>query len=198
VAAVAGPGLIRAQAEARSVAAAWSGTALTGPGASTSAVIGVLGTHDVVHIAAHGRHEHENPLFSSLRLADGPLFAHELDSTSRVASCVMLSACEAGLSTSRPGNETLGLTSVLLQLGTRSVLAGVARVADEVAADVMEQTHRLMAGGLDSAASLAQAQLTVGTDRAPAPFVCFGSSYAAPLERWRPAFTISRTRSSAV
>lgn len=180
VASVAGPGLTRADAEARTIAGTWSGTAMTGSDASAGAVTKVLGTYDVVHIAAHGRHEPENPLFSSLRLVDGPLFAHELDSTTRMASCVVLSACEVGLSTWRPGNEALGLTNVLLQLGARSVLAGVARVADDVAAEVMEHMHQLMAAGVDSAAALAQAQVAAARDDAPAPFVCFGSSWAAP------------------
>ena len=180
VASVAGPGLARADAEAQTIAGTWSGTAMTGSGASTGAVTTVLGTHDVVHIAAHGRHESENPLFSSLRLVDGPLFAHELDSTPRMASCVVLSACEVGLSTLRPGNEALGLTNVLLQLGARSVLAGVARVADDVAAEVMESVHRFMAAGVDSATALARAQVAAGRDDAAAPFVCFGSGWAAP------------------
>jgi CHAT domain-containing protein len=180
VASVAGPGLARADVEAQTIAGTWSGTAMTGSGASTGAVTTVLGTHDVVHIAAHGRHEPENPMFSSLRLVDGPLFAHELDSTPRMASCVVLSACEVGLSTLRPGNEALGLTNVLLQLGARSVLAGVARVADDVAAEVMESMHRFMAAGVDSATALARAQVAAGRDDAAAPFVCFGSSWAAP------------------
>lgn len=34
-----------------------------------------LTTNDVVHIAAHGTHNQDNPLFSSIRLACGPLFA---------------------------------------------------------------------------------------------------------------------------
>ena len=137
-------------------------------------------TDDGVQLAARGRHRPEGPLFSSLRLVDGPLFAHELESTTRMASCVVLSACEVGLSTWRPGNEALGLTNVLLQLGARSVLAGVARVADDVAAEVMEQIHRLMAGGVDSASALAQAQVAAGRENAAPPFVCFGSSWATP------------------
>ena len=180
VASIAGPGLTRADAEAGTIADTWSGTLMTGQRASTSAVTAVLGTHDVVHIAAHGRHEPDNPLFSSLRLADGPLFAHELDSTAQMASCVVLSACEVGLSTLRPGNEALGLTSALMQLGARSVLAGVARVADDLAADVMERMHRLMTAGADSATALARASVATGRDDEVTPFVCFGSSWTAP------------------
>ncbi len=109
------------------MAATWPGArVLTGAEATTAAGREALATADVVHVAAHGTHQQESPLFSSLRLTDGPLYAYELDAESGVAACVALSACEAGLATVRPGDEGLGLTSVLLHLGARSILAGVA------------------------------------------------------------------------
>ena len=86
-----------------------------------------------------------------------PLFAHELDQTARTPDHVVLSACELGLATVRPGDEALGLTSVLLHLGTRCVVAGVARVGDEAAAETMADYHARLAGGADSAAALAAA-----------------------------------------
>ena len=128
----------------------------------------------VVHVAAHGVHQTENPLFSSLRLADGPMFAHEMDQTARTPEHVVLSACELGLATVRPGDEALGLTSVLLHLGTRSVVAGVARVGDDLAAETMIAYHERLASGQDSAAALADA---TSASRTPVPFVCFGASY---------------------
>jgi CHAT domain-containing protein len=129
----------------------------------------------LVHVAAHGRHQTENPLFSSIRLADGPLFAYELD---RAAPHVILSACELGLATIRPGDEALGLTSVLLQLGSRCVVAGVARVHDDVAAEVMARYHRGLSAGRDSAEALAAA-LPERLDH-PAPFTCFGAPWRNP------------------
>jgi CHAT domain-containing protein len=133
-----------------------------------------LATADLVHVAGHGLHQQESPLFSSLRLADGPLFAYELDADGRSAPCVVLSACEAGLATVRPGDEGLGLTNVLLHLGSRSVLAGVARVRDDVAARVMERVHVSMAGGTRSATALATA---LAAEDEPAPFVAFGADW---------------------
>ena len=73
----------------------------------------------------------------------------QLDAGDQPAPCVVLSACEAGLATVRPGDEGLGLTSVLLHLGSRSVLAGVARVRDDVAARVMERARTVVDGGRD-------------------------------------------------
>jgi hypothetical protein len=190
VVAVAGPDLPRAGAEARQVAASWrtrprravgteSGSppprTLVGRGAHRDAFLAAMTSSSVVHVAAHGVHQTESPLFSSLRLADGPVFAYELD---HAPDHVILSACELGLSTVRPGDEALGLTSALLQLGTRCVIGGVARVADEVAHSVMTAYHRDVARGADAADALAAA--TAASER-PAPFVCFGASWSAEL-----------------
>ena len=112
----------------------------------------------MLHVAAHGTHRHDSPLFSSLRLADGPLYAYELDPDQGMPACVTLSACEAGLATLRPGDEGLGLTHVLLHLGVASVTAGVARVRDDVAAATMQRVHEEMAAGATSAEALALAQ----------------------------------------
>ena len=175
VVAVAGPGLTRAEEEAELVRRTWpSARLLRRDRASTAAVADALGHADVVHVAAHGSHQQDSPLFSSLRLADGPLFAYELDAGGVPAPCVALSACEAGLATLRPGDEGLGFTSVLLHLGSVSVLAGVARVGDEVAARVMARVHQGLAGGAPSAQALADA---LAEEDEPAPFVAFGASW---------------------
>jgi hypothetical protein len=175
VAVLAGPGLHRAEDEAKRVRGAWPTAGLhVGADATTSVLRRVLSEADLVHVAAHGTHQQESPLFSCIRLGDGPLFAYELDARRDGASCVVLSACEAGLATVRPGDEGLGLTSVLLHLGCRSVLAGVARVADDLAARVMERVHLAMADGTDSASALAAA---VADEGEPTPFVSFGGTW---------------------
>jgi CHAT domain-containing protein len=139
-----------------------------------------MASTNLLHVAAHGLHQPENPLFSSLRLADGPVFAHELDRLGRAPEHVVLSACDVGLATIRPGDEALGLASVLLHLGTRSVIAGVARVGDEVAEQTMLEYHARLAGGADSSVALAAALAEVDSDVVP-PFVNFGASWAPNL-----------------
>lgn len=178
----AGPGLVSAAAEVADVTRAWEGShpvaQHTGQGATRQRLAAALGSATVLHVAAHGSHQRQNPLFSSLDLVDGPLFAYEVGDTT-VAPHVVLSACELGQATSRPGDEALGLTRVLLQLGTQCVVAGVSRVGDDRAHAVMADYHRRLAGGDDSATALAAA-----TERGvPVPFVCFGSSWRAVPER---------------
>ena len=178
VVALAGPGLHESEKEARGVATTWSGAELLpGDDATTAAARSALSRADVLHVAAHGTHRHDSPLFSSLRLSDGPLYAYELDPAQGMPGCVTLSACEAGLATLRPGDEGLGLTHVLLHVGVASVVSGVARVRDDVAAVTMQRVHDEMAGGATSAEALAVALAESLDGPAPAPFVGFGAAW---------------------
>lgn len=178
VVALAGPGLRLAEHEVLDVVAAWPrGRALSGPRADVAAAAEALRSAEVVHLAAHGRHEADNPLFSSLRFADGPLFAHELDGGTLPGSTVVLSACEVGRATVRPGGESLGLASVLLRLGADAVIAALAPVRDDVAARLMPQLHRHLAAGRPPAEALA---LTgAGLDE-PLAFSCFTATALGP------------------
>jgi tetratricopeptide (TPR) repeat protein len=178
VAPIAGPDLARAADEVEQIGRIWGDRAaeVTVKGRPED-LVRVLAECSVVHVAAHGEHQAENPLFSSIRLADGSVFAYELEQRPLAAEHVVLSACELGQATIRPGDEALGLTSVLLHLGSRSVISGVARVHDEVAAEVMVGYHRSLAAGMDSARALAESCARTGA--IPAPFVCFGAAWSA-------------------
>lgn len=174
-----GPGLHAATDEAARVAELWvpharSSRAHLGVDATRDRLSEALATSTVVHVAAHGSHMKQNPLFSSLELADGPLFAYEI-ADRQVAPHVILSACELGQATTRPGDEALGLARVLLQLGSQCVVAGVAQVADDQAGQVMADYHTRLAAGDDSATALAAATATGPY----VPFICFGSSWRA-------------------
>jgi hypothetical protein len=102
VEAFSGPGLGTATDEADSVATIWQPTAEVSlshrdGSATRDRLAAALVADTVVHVAAHGSHIRQNPLFSSLELADGPLFAYEI-ADRRVAPHVVLSACELGRS----------------------------------------------------------------------------------------------------
>jgi tetratricopeptide (TPR) repeat protein len=171
--AAAGPGVKHGTEEAHAVGRQWAGaTVLTGEHAVTEHVRAALATHDVVHLATHGQHDADNPLFASIDLADGPLFAHELDGTPLPGSVVILSSCEVGGSTQVLGGEVLGLTSVLLRLGARAVIASVAKLSDELAARVMPRLHAHLRETDDPEAALAAALKDVAE---PVPLVCFSS-----------------------
>ena len=175
---MAGPDLRLAGAEVEEVVGRWEGArALRGPEATTQSACQALVAGDLVHVSAHGRHRSDSPLFSSVRLHDGSLYAHEIDPGAGLAGCVVLSACDAGLATTRPGEEMLGLAQVLLHLGARSVVAAVARVNDEVSARVMADLHTRLAQGKDVSTSLAEAQHESLERRSPAAFVSYGAAW---------------------
>ncbi len=178
VAALAGPGLQLSGSEVAGVAASWAGGVGTDSAHGSAAGLAqALVDHDLVHIAAHGHHNRDNPLFSSIRMADGPLYAYDVPPDEPVAGHVVLSACDLGLATPRSGGEVLGLTAALLRIGARSVVSSVSRVDDTTAYETMLRYHRLLADGFDSPTALAEA-LDGDVDH-PAPFVCFGSPWAA-------------------
>jgi tetratricopeptide (TPR) repeat protein len=180
VAALAGPGLRRAVAETDQVAALWS--AWTGSeadrGADSKALKRALDRDTVVHVAAHGTHERQNPYFSSLQLADGPVFAHELPRPV-FSTHVVLSACDVGQSDLRPGDEPLGLTAALLSLGVRSVVAAVAPVPDAVAEVAMVDYHRQLADGIPASVALAQTLVRHPGARA---FCLYGSDWTTQIQ----------------
>lgn len=168
-----GPDLPHAAAEVQAAAGSWPGArVLTGEQASVDAVLASLDQTWLVHLAAHGVHEAANPLFSAVHLADGPLFGHDLDTVPALPHHVVLSACDLGRVTQRATDEVLGLTAAFLQGGTVCVLASVARVADDVAADVLVAYHRALREGAAPAHALAAAS----AEHEAAPFVCFGAA----------------------
>ena len=144
-------------------------TTLLGAAATSAAARAALGAVGIAHLAAHGRHQAENALFSTLELADGPMLGYDLQQLPRTPAMVVLSCCDLGLTDIRPGDETLGMVTALLSAGSATVIANVARVADDTAADTMISYHRAIAAGQLPAGALAQAvQDATG-------FVCFGA-----------------------
>ena len=181
VAALYGPGLSRTGPEIRAVRAAWS----QGPPdvdvtpATSEDVLHALGSARVVHLAAHGVHEAQSPLFSSVEMVDGPVFAHEFPRPV-AAEHVSLSACDVGQFSTRPGDEPLGLAIALISLGATSVLGAVAPVADHVAADAMVAYHRLLAGGQDASTAWSA---VVEQQPAAGVFCYYGSDWSAGSPR---------------
>jgi hypothetical protein len=177
----AGPGLPFADQEARAVADLYGATNhFVGPDATATAVLAALEGADIAHLAAHGHFRADNPLFSSLRLADGPLTVYDLESLDQAPALCVLSACDSGLSEVHPGDELMGLAATLLALGTATIVASVVPVPDDATGTLMEAFHRLLASGLGPAEALARAQAGTGDDEAEplaarAGFVCFGA-----------------------
>ena len=175
VVAIAGPGLDRADQEVAAVAEAWPGClTLTGSQATGPAVLAAVDGARIVHVAAHGQHQRDSPLFSSIKLFDGPVVGYDLDRLTHPPSQAVLSACDLGRATVRTGDEALGLSRALLHSGTATVISGVAKVSDRGAADLMSDYHRRLADGRAPAYALADA---LAAAEEPLPFLCLGAGW---------------------
>ncbi|GAA3432190.1 CHAT domain-containing tetratricopeptide repeat protein [Kutzneria kofuensis] len=179
VAVVAGPGLSGARDEALAVAKLYGVDPWLDSAATVDRVLGLLRSCGVAHLAAHGRLALDNPLFSSLRLHDGPLVVHDLERTRQVPHTVVLASCDIGRSLVCTGDELLGLSATFLSRGTATLIASVVPIPDLETAPLMTAFHRGLLAGLPAPAALAAAQssLAGGSPRdlaAAAGFVCLG------------------------
>lgn len=179
---VAGPGLAGAESEVRELHRHYPASlCLSGQGANVTAVAEALDGCGLAHVAAHGTFRADNPLFSSLRMADGPLTVYDLEALGRAPDHLILSACDAARSAVRAGDELMGVTAALLALGTRTVIAAVTEVADEWTLKLMLAVHREFRAGVPLAMALAQAQVETGEEddfaaqATAAAFVCLGT-----------------------
>jgi tetratricopeptide (TPR) repeat protein len=177
----AGPKLPEARAEVEAIGSLHpTARVLVGAAASVAAVRKGMGEASVAHLAAHGRFRDDNPLFSSLRFADGPLTLYDLQSLPGVPHLVLMAACDAGSSATRPGGELLGLAAGLLTLGTAALIAAHGPIHDGATAELMVGLHRLLRSGAVPAAALAAVQDRAADaepriQAAAASLVCLGA-----------------------
>jgi hypothetical protein len=170
-----GPRVDRGHEEVSLAAEAWGDAAvLDGDRATAAAVTELAARVDVLHIAAHGRHAADNPLFSGLELADGALFGYDIDLIPRLPGTVVLSACEVGRSAVRWGEEAIGMTRIWLHAGTRCVIASPVLVADDVACELLAAMHDGLAAGEAPSVALAAASVRTGII---APFQVHGAGF---------------------
>ncbi len=146
------------------------------------AVLGSLSAHagrcSLLHLAAHAVFRGDNPLFSHLQLADGPLSGVDVYDLDLARTClVTLSACETALGQPRAG-DLVGLARAFFHAGAPALLASLWRVDDLSTARLMADFYRRLATGQGKAAALRSAQLALLASHPNpfywAPFVLIG------------------------
>ena len=124
----------------------------------------------VLHFATHGYLDDRTPLDSALVLTipedlpagrdNGLLQVWEIFESVRLdADLVVLSACDSALGRELSGEGLIGLTRAFQYAGTRSVVASLWSVADQVTAELMARFHRHYAAGLPKDEALRKAQI---------------------------------------
>ena len=162
---IAGPDLDHAGTELAAIAEQREIRASTPRMITVADALTALDGASAAHIVAHGTTRVDNPLFSSLRLADGELSVYELADLDRPPDLVVLSACHVGLPAERPGQELLGMVTGLLNAGTSCVIASTLPVPDDQSTiDLMTRLHRFVADGMSPAVAWAEVQRTCTND----------------------------------
>jgi CHAT domain-containing protein len=156
----AGPRLDLANVEVEAVAEVYDEpTVLTDGRATVADVLAAMEGADVAHLVAHGSAPQQNPLLASIELADGPLYAYDLQRLQQPPRLVVLAACNVGTSTQLAVGEQVGMASVLIASGTRSVVATSGLLPDTAAtAQLAAELHRRFRRGASVAESVAAAQ----------------------------------------
>jgi CHAT domain-containing protein len=148
---------------------------LTGAGATVNAVLHALEDSDIAHIACHGSFRADNAQFSSLRLADGPLSAHELSAIRPYPRLCVLSACDLGLADAN-GAGALGIAASLLAGGASAVLASVLPADDVRTASLMATFHQRLIAGEPAAVALSQSRQGLDDPMFGCGFTLYGAS----------------------
>ncbi|KOV59599.1 tetratricopeptide repeat protein [Streptomyces sp. NRRL WC-3618] len=162
---VRGPGLASGGAEVPDLADRYGRpTVLEHEGARVPAVLDALDGAALAHIAAHGTFRADSPLFSSLRMADGPLIVHDFERLGRSPYRIILSSCDTGRLATVGADELLGLVTALLPLGTAGVVASSAPVNDAAVVPLMLALHKGLSGGLSLAEALRDARTALPGD----------------------------------
>ncbi|WP_087507838.1 CHAT domain-containing protein [Cellulomonas iranensis] len=179
---VAGPELRGAREEVEVLARLHADARVLGPDASRARDV-VLAVRDagLAHLACHGLPRGDNPMYSSLVLADRALTVQELHAAGVAPRRLVLASCHAGADVAYDGDEVLGFVSAMLARGTRGVVASIAAVPDVEVVDLMVGLHAGLARGETMARALHAAREGVDTS-SPAGFVnwcTFGAHGAA-------------------
>lgn len=165
-----GSGLAHAADEARAVAALFAQPDLClGDAATLSALRTRAAGADLIHLACHADFRADNPRFSALQLADGPLTVEQVERLPLGPGLVALAACETGQTAVDAGDEAVGLVRAFLLAGAARVLASLWPVDDAATARFMLDFHAQLAAGNAPGLALQKAQ-RCAVERADHPF----------------------------
>ncbi|MEM7538115.1 MAG: CHAT domain-containing protein, partial [Chloroflexota bacterium] len=146
---------------------------------------------DILHLAAHGKYEDNNPLFTRIELApdtvsgrdsdsdiedsstnDGWLEVHEIFNLNLSdANLVVLSACDTSNATMTRGDDLIGLPRAFIYAGAPAVITTLWPIDDDASAVLMETFYQHWLSGMTTAEALRSAQIDVmATDELASPY----------------------------
>jgi CHAT domain-containing protein len=149
--------------------------------AATERCLRILGpASQFLHLIAKAEFRRDNPMFSSLRLADSRMTLLDLYGLDLSAELVTLSGCGVGFDTTAEGEELMGLERGLLYAGAQAVLLPLWDASRASARDFMKIFYSCLRSMPDKASALRVAMQQMRETRAHpfdwAPYVLVGKS----------------------
>jgi CHAT domain-containing protein len=139
-------------------------TALSGAAATAGRVLSKLDGAWLAHVAAHGTFRADSPMFSSLRLHDGPLTVYDFEQLRRAPYRLALPSCDSGVLAPAGADELLGLVSSLQPLGTAGIAAAVVPLNDVAVVPLMVELHKCLRAGQTLAESMLSVRRSAAAD----------------------------------
>ena len=175
------PPLKYAKQEVEAIARLFNTRAIVGKAATKSVLWSQARGVGTLHLAVHGEYNPNNPLFSTLYLAedaqnDGRLEVYEIYGLdlNTGTNLVVLSACQTQIGKLSKGDEVVGLNRAFLYAGTPTVIASLWNVDDRATGLLMERFYNHLKQGMSKAQALRQAQIEL---RAEYPHPYFWSAF---------------------
>jgi CHAT domain-containing protein len=149
--------------------------------AATEQCLRTLGpASQFLHLIAKAEFRRDNPMFSSISLADSRLTLLDLYGLDLSAELVTLSGCGVGFDTTAEGEELMGLERGLLYAGAEAVLLPLWDASRASARDFMKIFYSCLRSMPDKASALRVAMQQLRETRAHpfdwAPYVLVGKS----------------------
>lgn len=122
--------------------------------------------HDIVHISSHSSSSTENPLDNYIMVRDEdvgaiPIYGFSLKPMDWDTKLVVLSSCESGTGTLKPGAGVFSLSRDFLQSGAETVIKTLWKVNDQSSSELMVLFHKNLKMGYTVAQALQNAKITI-------------------------------------
>jgi len=164
-----------AENEVQAIASMLGVAPILGKDATESLLYQQAKNTSILHLAAHGNYNSNNPLHSTLFLSadeqeDGNLEVHEIYGLDLSQSTlVVLSACESQIGELSSGDELVGMTRAFFFAGAPSVMASLWNVDDQATQLIMEKFYAYWGEGMSQAEALQKAQIEM-KEKYPNPY----------------------------
>ncbi|MEI7984518.1 MAG: CHAT domain-containing tetratricopeptide repeat protein [Armatimonadota bacterium] len=118
-------------------------------------------TFDLIHVAGHGKYDHENPMFSSIQLQDGHLLACDIARSSFRTRFATLASCDSASMGQPSGWEPQGLARAFLARRSEVVIGSLWPLNDQVAEYGFGSFYRKLKDGKSVSSSLCEARADI-------------------------------------